>query len=45
MKRKFGHHLIEASIGNGKTHFKVDEITISAQVYLKFYESRFSTNW
>ena len=36
----FGHHLMKASIEAVKTHFKVDKITISAQVYLKkFYES------
>jgi ElaA protein len=41
-KRKFGygHDLIKASIAAIKTHFNVEEITISAQVYLqKFYES------
>ena len=41
-ERKFGygHDLIKASIDVIKTHFKVDKITISAQVYLKkFYES------
>ena len=41
-ERKFGygHDLMKASIKAVKTHFKVDKITISAQVYLKkFYES------
>ena len=41
-ERKFGygHDLMKASIKAVKTHFKVEEITISAQVYLKkFYES------
>jgi ElaA protein len=41
-ERKFGygHDLIKASIAAIKTHFNVEEITISAQVYLqKFYES------
>jgi ElaA protein len=39
-KYGFGHDLIKASIKAVKTHFKVDKITISAQVYLKkFYES------
>ncbi|MGY0408077.1 MAG: GNAT family N-acetyltransferase [Polaribacter sp.] len=39
-KYGFGHHLMKASIKAIKTNFKVDEITISAQVYLKkFYES------
>ena len=36
----FGHELMKASINEIKNHFKVDKITISAQVYLqKFYES------
>jgi ElaA protein len=36
----FGHDVMKASIKAVKTHFKVDKITISAQVYLKkFYES------
>ena len=36
----FGHDLMKASIKTIKDHFNVDEITISAQVYLKkFYES------
>ncbi len=39
-KYGFGHDLMKASIKAIKDHFKVDEITISAQVYLKkFYES------
>ncbi|MFT7353023.1 MAG: ElaA protein [Flavobacterium sp.] len=41
-ERKFGigHDVMKASIKAVKTHFKVDKITISAQVYLKkFYES------
>jgi len=41
-ERKFGygHDLIKASIKAIETYFKVDKITISAQVYLqKFYES------
>ena len=39
-KYGFGHHLMKASIEAVKTHFKVEEITISAQTYLqKFYES------
>ncbi|AUC21580.1 GNAT family N-acetyltransferase [Polaribacter sejongensis] len=39
-KYGFGHDLIKASIKAIKTHFKVDEITISAQKYLKkFYET------
>ena len=41
-ERKFGygHDLIKASIAAIKIHFNVEEITISAQVYLqKFYES------
>ncbi|AUC85760.1 GNAT family N-acetyltransferase [Polaribacter sp. ALD11] len=39
-KYGFGHDLIKASIKAIKIHFKVDEITISAQKYLnKFYES------
>ncbi len=39
-KYGYGHDLIKASIEAVKTHFKVDKITISAQVYLKkFYES------
>lgn len=36
----FGHDVMKASIKAIKNHFNVDEITISAQVYLKkFYES------
>lgn len=41
-ERKFGYgiYLMEASIDVIKTHFNVEEITISAQVYLKkFYTS------
>ena len=39
-KYGFGHDLMKASIKAIKNHFKVDEITISAQKYLKkFYES------
>ena len=41
-ERKFGygHELMKVSIEAIKTHFKVDEITISAQKYLQnFYES------
>jgi ElaA protein len=39
-KYGFGHDLIKASITAINTHFKVTEITISAQKYLKnFYES------
>mgnify|MGYP000433388336 FL=1 len=41
-ERKFGygHEIMKASIETIKTHFKVDKITISAQVYLKkFYQS------
>ena len=41
-ERKFGygHDVIKASINAIKTHFNVDEITISAQKYLKkFYEA------
>ena len=39
-KYGFGHDLIKASIKAIKTDFNVDEITISAQKYLKkFYES------
>jgi ElaA protein len=41
-ERKFGygHDVIKASINAIKTHFNVDEITISAQKHLKyFYES------
>ena len=39
-KYGFGHDLMKSSIKAIKDHFKVDEITISAQVYLKkFYES------
>ena len=39
-KYGFGHDLIKASIKAIKTHFNVDEITISAQKYLKkFYET------
>lgn len=42
IKRKFGygHLIMKASIKAIETHFKVEEITISAQKYLKnFYES------
>lgn len=36
----FGHDVMKASIKAIKNHFNVEEITISAQVYLKkFYES------
>jgi ElaA protein len=39
-KYGFGHDLMKASITAINTHFKVTEITISAQKYLKkFYES------
>ena len=39
-KHHYGHDLMKASIKAVKKHFNVDEITISAQVYLKkFYES------
>lgn len=39
-KYGFGHDLMKASIKAVETYFKVDEITISAQKYLKkFYES------
>ena len=39
-KYGFGHALMETSIHAIKSYFKVDQITISAQVYLKkFYES------
>ena len=39
-KYGYGHDLMKASIKAVKNHFKVEEITISAQVYLKkFYES------
>lgn len=39
-KYGYGHHLMKASIKAIKENFKVDAITISAQVYLKnFYES------
>jgi ElaA protein len=39
-KYGYGHHLMKASIKAIKNNFKVDKITISAQVYLKkFYES------
>ena len=39
-KYGFGHNLMKASITAINTHFKVTEITISAQKYLKkFYES------
>ena len=39
-KLGYGHDVIKASINAIKTHFNVDEITISAQKYLKFfYES------
>ena len=39
-KYGFGHDLMKASIAAIKTHFKVTEITISAQTYLKkFYET------
>ena len=38
-ERKFGygHDVIKASINAIKTHFNVDEITISAQKYLKIF--------
>ena len=39
-KYGFGHYIMKSSIKAIKTHFKVDEITISAQKYLKkFYET------
>ncbi|MEO9571429.1 MAG: GNAT family N-acetyltransferase [Polaribacter sp.] len=39
-KFSYGHHLMKASINAIKTYFNVDEITISAQKYLKkFYET------
>lgn len=39
-KYGFGHNLMKASIKAVKIYFKVEKITISAQVYLKkFYES------
>ena len=39
-KYGFGHDLMKASIKAVRAYFKVDKITISAQVYLqKFYES------
>ena len=39
-KNNYGHDVIKASIQAIKDYFKVDKITISAQVYLKkFYES------
>ncbi|TXD49973.1 GNAT family N-acetyltransferase [Polaribacter sp. IC073] len=39
-KYGFGHAVMKASLKAIKTHFKVDQITISAQKYLKkFYES------
>ncbi|WP_298779387.1 GNAT family N-acetyltransferase [uncultured Polaribacter sp.] len=39
-KYGYGHDLMKVSIKAIKDHFKVDKITISAQVYLqKFYES------
>jgi len=39
-KYGFGHNLIKASIEAIKCNFKVEKITISAQLYLqKFYES------
>jgi ElaA protein len=39
-KYGYGHDVMKASIQAIETHFKVDDITISAQVYLqKFYES------
>jgi len=39
-KNGYGHDVIKASIQAIKDYFKVDKITISAQVYLKnFYES------
>ena len=39
-KNNYGHDLMKASIQAIKDYFKVDKITISAQVYLKkFYES------
>jgi ElaA protein len=37
--KNFGHELIDQSILEIKKHFKEDNITISAQLYLKkFYE-------
>jgi ElaA protein len=39
-KNSYGHDVMKASIQAIKDYFKVDKITISAQVYLKkFYES------
>ena len=39
-KNNYGHDVMKASIQAIKDYFKVDKITISAQVYLKkFYES------
>lgn len=39
-KYGFGHDLMKSSVKAIKTHFKVNEITISAQKYLKkFYET------
>ncbi|APG65809.1 GNAT family N-acetyltransferase [Tenacibaculum todarodis] len=39
-KYGYGHHLMKASIEAVNTYFKVEEITISAQLYLKnFYET------
>lgn len=39
-KNNYGHDVMKASIEVIKDYFKVDKITISAQVYLKkFYES------
>lgn len=39
-KNNYGHDVMKASIQVIKDYFKVDKITISAQVYLKkFYES------
>jgi len=39
-KNNYGHEVMKASIQAIKDYFKVDKITISAQVYLKkFYES------
>jgi ElaA protein len=39
-KNSYGHEVMKASIQAIKDYFKVDKITISAQVYLKkFYES------
>jgi len=38
--KSFGHELMRAAISEVEQHFQTDEITISAQLYLKaFYES------